>query len=79
MKTMGIPILDIQASTVIPLTKLRSNLDPVIVCVGHDDVVLGVNSDAGWFCELTLQNSEFSKLAMIDHLLTLDLKIKNYF
>ena len=52
---------------------LVKDLYAVVVGVGHDDVVLGVDGDTTGLRELTLQDSKFSKLAVVDHLLTSDL------
>lgn len=50
-------------------------LDPVVVGVGDDDVILGVDGHPGRLRELSLEDAEFSKLAMVDHLLPLDLRL----
>lgn len=52
---------------------LVKDLDPVVVGVGHDDVVLGVHGHPAGLRELTLQDPKLAKLAMVDHLLPLDL------
>jgi len=51
---------------------LVENLDLVVVSIGHNDVVLSVNCHSTWLCELIFQNSKLSKLAVVDHLLSLD-------
>ena len=52
---------------------LVKDLDPVVVCVGHYDVVLRVHRHPAGLRELTLQDPKLAKLAMVDHLLPLDL------
>lgn len=49
-------------------------LNAVIVGVGHDDVVLSVDSDTAGLCKLPLHDTELAELAVIYHLLTLDLR-----
>ena len=48
-------------------------LDAVVVRVGHDDVVLGIDGDPAGLRELPLKDAELSELAVVDHLLPLDL------
>ena len=52
---------------------LVKDLYAVVVGVGHDDVVLGIDGDTTGLRELTLQDAELSELAVVDHLLALDL------
>ena len=52
---------------------LVEDLDPVVVGVGHDDLVVLGDGDPTWLSELTLQDAELSELAVVDHLLALDL------
>ena len=63
-KNAHLPKLELEASLLVKY------LDPVVVCVGHDDVVLGIDSHTAGLCELTLQDAELPKLAMVDHFLT---------
>ena len=49
-------------------------LDPVIVGVRNDDVPLRVDSHAAWLSELSLDDTELAELAVVDHLLALDLR-----
>ena len=44
----------------------------MVVCVRHDDVVLSVDSHPAGLSELALEDSKLAKLAMVDHLLSLD-------
>ena len=55
---------------------LVEDLDAVVVGVGHDDVVLSVDGHARWLCELTFHDAKLAKLAMINHLLALDLRAR---
>ena len=48
------------------------DLDAMIISVGNYNLVSCVHSDSGWFRELGLSSSKLSKLAVIDHLLSLD-------
>ena len=66
-KNAHLPKLELEASLLVKY------LDPVVVCVGHDDVVLGVDSHTAGLRELTLQDPKLAKLAVVDHLLPLDL------
>jgi hypothetical protein len=54
---------------------LVEDLDAVVVGISHYDVVLRVHCDAAWLGELTLHDTEFAKLAVVDHLLTFDLRL----
>ena len=45
----------------------------MVVGIGDNDVVLSVDGDAGRFGKLTFHHAEFAKLAMINHLLPLNL------
>ena len=49
---------------------LVEDLDPVVVGVSHDDLVVLGDCHPTWLCELTLQDTELPKLAMVDHFLT---------
>ena len=49
------------------------DLDAVVVGVGHDDVVLRVDRHARGLRELALEDAELAELAVVDHLLALDL------
>jgi hypothetical protein len=53
---------------------LVEHLDTMIVRVGDDDVVLPIDGNTGRFRELAFHNTELAEFAMIDHLLTLDLR-----
>lgn len=46
----------------------------MVVGVCNNDVILCIDSHTGGFGELALQDSEFSKLTMVDHLLSFDLR-----
>lgn len=54
---------------------LVENLDAVVVGIGDDNVVLGVHGHATRLGELALHHAKLSKLAMVDHLLALDLAL----
>ena len=49
------------------------DLDPVVVRIRHNYVVLRVDGDPAGLGELPLEDAEFSELAVVDHLLPLDL------
>merc|ERR1719431_1470036 len=49
------------------------NLYTVIVGVRHDNVILSIYCDSTWLCELALQDTKLAELAVVDHLLPLDL------
>jgi len=49
------------------------DLDPVVVRIRHNYVVLRVDGDPAGLGELPLEDAELSELAVIDHLLPLDL------
>ena len=51
-------------------------LDPVVVGVRHNDVVLSIDRHSTGLSELTLKDPEFSKLAVVDHLLPFDLRLE---
>ena len=55
---------------------LVEDLDAVVVGVRHDDVILSVHRHTAGLCELSLQDPELSKLAVIDHLLTFYLRLE---
>lgn len=54
-------------------TFLIEDLYSVVVCISHDDIILGIHSDTTGFSKLTFDNTEFTKLCVINHLLPLDL------
>jgi hypothetical protein len=54
---------------------LVEDLDPVVVGVGDDDVVLGVDRHPARLRELALHHAELAELAVVDHLLALDLRL----
>lgn len=63
-----------------PKLKLEStffveDLNAVVVGVRDDDVVLGVHCYPGGFGELAFHDAELTELAMVDHLLALDLAL----
>ena len=66
-KNAHLPKLELETSLLV------KDLDPVVVCVGHNDVVLRVHGHTAGLRELTLQDAKLAKLAMVDHLLPLDL------
>jgi len=51
-------------------------LDPVVVGVSHNDVILSIDGHSTGLRELALKNSKFTKLAVVDHLLAFDLRLK---
>lgn len=55
---------------------LVEHLNAVVVRVGDDDVVLGVDGDTRRLRKLTFHNAELAELAVIDHLLTFDLRTR---
>ena len=48
-------------------------LNSVVIGVGHNDVILSIDSDPTWLGELSLKDPKLTKLAMVDHLLAFDL------
>lgn len=56
-------------------TFLVKYLNAVVVGVGHDDIVLSVDGDTAGLRELSLHDTEFAELAVINHLLALDLRL----
>ena len=48
-------------------------LNSVIVGVGDYNVILSIHCHSAWLGKLSLQDSEFSKFAVIDHLLSFNL------
>ena len=55
---------------------LVKDLDPVVVGVGHDDLIVLGDGDPTRLGELPLQDAELSELAVVDHLLTPDLSLR---
>ena len=53
---------------------LVEDLDAMVVGIGNDDVVLSINSHTRRLSKLAFHHTEFSKLAVINHLLALDLR-----
>ena len=51
------------------------DLDPVVVRIRHNYVVLRVDGDPAGLGELPLEDAELSELAVVDHLLTSDLSL----
>lgn len=51
-------------------------LDPVVVGVRHNDVILSIDGHSTGLRELALKNSKFTKLAVVDHLLAFDLRLE---
>merc|ERR1719153_1103433 len=47
----------------------------MIICIGHKDFVSLSNSHTTSFSKLTFHNTELSKLAVVNHLLPLDLSL----
>ena len=62
--------------TVHRMTEWSSHLDPVVVRVSDDNVSLSVDGYSRRLSELPLHHSELAKLAVVDHLLTLDLRAR---
>ena len=54
--------------------KQKTYLDSVIVGIRNDDVPLRVDSHAARLGELSLDDAELAELAVVDHLLALDLR-----
>jgi len=50
-------------------------LDPVVVGVRHDDVVLRVHRHAAGLSELAFHGAELTELAVVDHFVPLDLRL----
>ena len=51
---------------------LVKDLDAVVVGVRHHNLVVRGDCHTTWLCELSSQNAKLSKLAVVDHLLSLD-------
>ncbi|KAH9401206.1 hypothetical protein TYRP_002799 [Tyrophagus putrescentiae] len=73
------------AVTLAALAKLKleaavlvEDLNAVVVRVGDDDVVLGVDGHAGGLGELALHDAELAELAVVDHLLALHLRLDGH-
>ena len=49
----------------------------MVVCVSYDDVILRVDGHARRLGELALEDTELTELAVVNHLLTLDLRLEN--
>ena len=65
----ALPELELEATFAI------EDLNPVIVRVRDDYVVLRVHSDAARLRELSLHDAELAELAVVDHLLSFDLRL----
>lgn len=65
----ALPELELEASLLV------EDLDAVVVRVRHNDVVLGIHRHAAGLRELSLHHAELAKLAVVDHLLALDLRL----
>ena len=55
---------------------LIKDLDPVVVGVGHNDLVVFGDGDTTGLRELALQDTELSELAVVDHLLAPNLSLR---
>lgn len=51
------------------------DLNAMIVGVGHNNIILSIDGDSAWLRELALHDAKLSKLAVVDHFLTLDLRL----
>ena len=51
------------------------DLDAVVVGVGHHDLVVGSYRHPAWFGELPSEDAELAELAVVDHLLALDVRL----
>merc|ERR1712126_137925 len=72
VQELAVPLADFsELELEVPL--LVEDLDPVVVGVRHDDLVVLGDCDSTWLRELTLQDAKLSELAVVDHLLTSDL------
>ena len=72
IQQLAVPLANL-AELELEVPILVEDLDPVVVGVGHDDLVVLGDGDPTWLSELTLQDAELSELAVVDHLLALDL------
>ena len=75
VEQLAIPLADLSELELEP-SLLVEYLYAVVVGVGHYDVVLSVDCHSAGLCELALQDPELSKLAVIDHLLSFDLRLE---
>lgn len=77
--SIGIQKLSIPLSTFSELELESSffvkDLNAMVVGVSDDDIILGIDCDSRRFRELTFHDSKLAKLAVIDHLLSLDLRL----
>ncbi len=46
---------------------------PVVICVRHDNIILSIDCDAAGLSKLSLKDAKLAELAVVDHLLSLDL------
>ena len=75
VEELPVPLTDLpELKLKVPL--LVEDLDPVVVGVSHDDLVILGDSYTAWLSELSLQDAELPELAMVDHLLTPDLRLR---
>ena len=51
------------------------DLDAVVVGVGHHDLVVRGHRHPAWFGELPSEDAELAELAVVDHLLALDVRL----
>ena len=51
------------------------DLDAVVVGVGHHNLVVGSHRHPAWLGELPSEDAELAELAVVDHLLALDVRL----
>ena len=47
----------------------------MVISIRHDNIILSIDRNAAGLSELTLQDAELAKLAVVDHLLPFDLRL----
>lgn len=47
-------------------TVFVEDLDAMVVGVGNNDVVLGIDRNSRWLCKLAFHNAEFSETTMVN-------------
>ena len=55
---------------------LVEDLDAVVVGVSDNYIILSIDRHSTWLRELTLEDTKFTKLAVVDHLLSFDLRLE---
>ena len=75
VEQLAVPLADL-SKLEFESSLLVKYLDPVVVGVRHNDVILSIDRHPTGLCELTLKDPKFAKLAVVDHLLAFDLRLE---